>query len=625
MKKLFLFTLLLGMSVLGNAQYTKVAINAPEKMIHTEKPVTSKPLEARFIGFSNTPSLDLEWQPAITSIISKNESEYRRKLREIKEAKKPLKLQTPAEETQQKSTATAPVMSTNFVGLNAQGANTPMDNTIAVGNNGIVVSMVNSRIAYYNASGTQTYIQTIHALINDNQISNNVCDPKVIYSSADDRFIMFVQTCDGVAATSAIVVGFSKSNNPADGWYFYYFTGNPLQDGSWFDYPKMAISNDEVFISGNLFYEGSGFNTAVVYQIQKGPCFSGTTTNAVYWANLAGSPFTLLPVSLGHTGGYGPGIYMVATAGATSGSTQINLYDITNNIASTTAQVNAYSVTTTSYSVAADAPQPAGGKDLDVGDCRSLDGFFLDGVIHFVFNTDAGNAWNGINYNRLNVSNGTNQSSVYGEPGVSDNSYPSVASISNNTADKSVIIAYNRVSQSVNPETRVIKCDNSMTWSPSTLVKAGASKIDHNWNSANTERWGDYSGICRKYNDNPPSVWMAGTYGTTQQYWGTWIAKITEGPLSVQQANTEGSDAKVYPNPIVDNYYVEFTLAEKQQVNISIIDAAGRMVKELYNGNAMKGKSRFSFNKANLSAGTYFLTISNGTEKIKNEKIVIAE
>jgi hypothetical protein len=623
MNKLFLFALLLGISFSGSAQQSvKVEINAPDKMMNGEARVVKPPY--RFIGFRNTPSADLKWQPALTTRISKNESEYRKQLREIKEAKALLK-QASEDAPANKSTAGTPVVSTpSFQALDANGANSPMDNTVAVSNNGNIISMVNSRIAYYSSTGTQTYAATLVDLINDNQISSNLCDPKVIYSNTDDKFIIFAQTCDGVAATSALIVGFSISSNPADGWYFYYFSGNPLNDGSWFDYPKIAISNDEVFISGNLFFQGGGFNEAVVYQIQKGPAFVGGNINYQVWTGIPGNPFTLLPVSYGQTGTYGPGIYMVSTAGSTQGSTNINLYAITNNLASQTAQLQSAGVTTTNYSVAADAPQPGTSKTLDVGDCRALDGFFLDGVIHFVHNVDIGSGWNGIRYNRLTPQTATNVASTYGEQGVADNCYPAVASVSNTTTDKSVIIAYNRVSSTVFPETRVINCDNAMQWSSSTLVKAGANCVDHNWVSGNSERWGDYTGICRKYNDNPASVWMSGKWGKQNKQWGTWVAKILANPVSVPEVASNEAQSKVYPNPVIDQYYVEFDLPVKQDVVVTVIDAQGRLVKELHKGTAQAGKNIFSFNKANLTPGTYFLKIIGGQTTIRNEKIIIA-
>src|SRR5690606_17456242 len=159
------------------------------KMISGEPKVVKPPY--RFIGFRNTPSADLNWQPFLTSRVSKNESEYRQLVRQIKEQKAHLK--QPLEDAPaNKSTASAPVVSTpnSFQALDAGGNQSPMDNTVAISNNGNVVSMVNSKIAYYTPTGTQTYIATLVELINDNTIPTNLCDPKVIYSNTDDKFIV---------------------------------------------------------------------------------------------------------------------------------------------------------------------------------------------------------------------------------------------------------------------------------------------------------------------------------------------------------------------------------------------------------------------------------------------------
>ena len=49
----------------------------------------------------------------------------------------------------------------------------------------------------------------------------------------------------------------------------------------------------------------------------------------------------------------------------------------------------------------------------------------------------------------------------------------------------------------------------------------------------------------------------------------------------------------------------------------------GKLIKQLYKGFGNVGGNVFSFNKANLSEGIYFLVISNQNNIIKNEKISI--
>jgi hypothetical protein len=584
--------------------------------------------QCRFVGFRNPPSADLAWLPSLFKV-SDNESENEPLLKKIKAEKNRVKQEAAYRQgTAAKTTATIPVVGTNFAGINNGGTNTPLDNTVAISNAGKIVAFINSKVSYYNTSGTATYTNDLWAMIGDASLVNNMCDPKVIYDYAADRFIFFAQVCDGISANSVVVLGFSKTNDPASGWWIYELTGNPLGDGSLFDYPKIGISNDELFVTGNLFFEGAGFNQSVVYQVAKAPCYAGGTISAQYWNAISGA-FTILPVSLGQSGStYGPGIYLVNTAGATSGSTNIKLHVITNNIASGSAALNSYNVTTPVYSTPGDAAQMGSSRLLDAGDCRALDGFYLNGIIHFVFNTDAGGSgWCGVYYNRLTVSSVTNTSSIFAATGTTDRCYPAVSSIGNSATDQSVMIAFNESNASMYPRTSAVICDNAMAWTSPIVVKAGTSYVHYSWSTTTSDRWGDYTGICRKYNSNPATAWMAGMYGSSSNTWLQWIAELKSGTGTIGSAVPEVVAApgvmKVAPNPVYDGCNIIFTLSEREQITISILDMQGKVVKELYSTTAEAGENVFSFNKANLSSGTYFVHVNSKSTLIKNEKIVI--
>ncbi len=626
MKKISIIAcLLLGSCIANYAQVSLPQGDAAQKLQKVCHPAPFKPGDCRFVGFRNPPSADLQWLPSLTKA-SENESEDDLQLRKIKAAKNTLKFSGTDATPAQKTTATAPVVGAHFNGIDNGGGNSPLDNTVAISNAGKIVSFVNSKVSYYNTSGSATYTNDLWTLIGDATLTNSMCDPKVIYDNAADRFIFYAQVCDKISANSVVVLGFSKTNDPAAGWYIYELTGNPLSDYSWFDYPKMGISNDEVFVTGNLFYEGAGFNQAVVYQVAKGPCYAGGTLSAQYWSGISGG-FTILPVSLGQTGAYGPGIYMVNTAGSTSGASTIKLHVVTNNIASGAAALNTYDVTTPTYSTGGDAAQLGSSRMLDAGDCRSLDGFYLNGVIHFVFNTDAGSGWNGVNYNRLTVATATNTSSVFGAAGSTDRCYPAISSISNTATDKSVMIAYNESSASMYPRTCAVICDNSGAWSSPTIVKAGSSYVHYTWSSAATERWGDYTGMCKKFNDNPAAAWMAGMYGSSSNLWMQYIAELKAGTGSggsaVIDVKNDAEIIRVSPNPVYENCDITFTLKERESITINIIDMNGKVVKELFSTIAEAGENVFSFNKANLSTGTYFVHVNSKSTIVKNEKIVI--
>jgi hypothetical protein len=119
---------------------------------------------------------------------------------------------------------------------------------------------------------------------------------------------------------------------------------------------------------------------------------------------------------------------------------------------------------------------------------------------------------------------------------------------------------------------------------------------------------------------------MNGMFGTSVNNWDTWIGEITATGSSASGVNDlkNNTNIQVSPNPIYNEFKTEFDLTEKLNINIRIIDAQGKIVKELYNGIAQSGKNTFLFNKANLEAGAYILSITSNNQTIKNEQIIIS-
>ena len=167
-----------------------------------------------------------------------------------------------------------------------------------------------------------------------------------------------------------------------------------------------------------------------------------------------------------------------------------------------------------------------------------------------------------------------------------------------------------------------MSCDNSTNWSGSTLVQSSSSYVSYT--SSTNERWGDYTGTSRRHASSTKSIWMNGMYGTSANIWNTWIAEIHDNGSTGIEEEQSKNPVKVYPNPIVETFAVDFTLEANTNLNISIVDINGRTVKELLKGKALQGENNFSFNKSNLANGTYFLIIKSDTTTFKNEKIIIA-
>lgn len=551
---------------------------------------------------------------------------YSEEIAAIKQSKMPAKLQSISGGNEEpKTTAANPLIGTQFE-ANWSLQSAPPDNSMAISNGGFIVTANNDGIEYYNDSGNSLYSEYWSDFFNDNTLTSSIYDPKVIYDSGADRFVMVVLH-GTTAATSKLLVCFSQSNNPSDGWWVYKISGNPLNNNCWFDFPNLGVSNNEIYITGNLFVTGGSFDQAIVYQIPKANGYAGANINWQYWYNLSSSPFhafTLVPASHGHQGNYGPGIYFVSNQ--SGGNNQIRLWDLSDDL-SGNPTMTSYTVNTTAYSPAADASQQGTSDQLDNGDCRIQNAFYLDGTIHYVFHSDIGSGWNGIHYNRLLVSSLTNQSSTFGLQGSFDYSYPAVVPFSTSTTDKSVMIAFLASSGSTYPQVRVVNCDHNLQWSSSTQVKAGETYVDF---LSGDERWGDYTGISRKHNSANPEIWLAGSYGADvflQQYntYKTWIAEVYGTSIVQREEDLKAAQISLYPNPTYDFFQVLFTTQTPEPVTIQLLDQNGKLIRLLYQDIPKSGTNKLMFNKEALPAGTYFIQITTSTKTLKNEKVIILD
>lgn len=425
------------------------------------------------------------------------------------------------------SRSVTPVVNTAIAG-NQMTYGTPSDNTMAISNGGKIVAADNDMIQYFTESGGtngNSYHDNFFSGLGLNSI---IYDPRLIYDPVSDRFI-YVILHGFSSGNSKILVCFSKTNNPSNGWWIYQLNGNPLNNGCWTDYPNIGVSNGELFITGNLFTDQFSFNQTIIYQIGKAQGYAGQSLSYEVWSGIedgsGSTAFTIVPASHGQGTSYGPEFYFVsARSGGFSGSVgRIYLYKISDAL-SGNAQLTVSTVTVDAYSPAADAYQSGSGDLLDNGDCRMHNAFYLNGIVHAVHHGDYNNSgYNGIHYYRIpvNAVSQTEQSS-FGQSGF-DYSYPSIASFGLEECDRSVMIGMLRSSSTSFPEVRVVNCDNTMNWSSSVQMAAGASYVNM---TGNPERWGDYSSMSRKHNANNPEVWMVGAHGSQGNSWKAKIAEI---------------------------------------------------------------------------------------------------
>ncbi len=515
-----------------------------------------------------------------------------------------------------------PVLSTNFTG-NLFDGSYPSDNTIAISNGGKIVSVINSNIAYFTTSGTKTFSQDITQFTNDNSVSSTIFDPKVLYDAGADRFFM-VELAGYTVGNSDILLYFSKTNNPSDGWWYYTISADVNGNSAWADYPNIGVSNNEVYVTVNQFDSNDDFSDVLALQIPKTTCYSGGTMNFQYYDNIqddAGNyTFSLFPVQSGNASNYGPGIFLVSNTDP-SGSNRLQLFQISNDMSSSNEQLFGSSLVSTNFAIGANANQPSPGGDLDIGDCRIKGAYYVNGIIHLVFTANFVNGWNGIYYSRINTANLSASSFIYGKSG-EDWGYPAVGWMGKNINDKSVIIAYTKSNSSIKPQFDVIGVDDAGNTSNEVLVKSGASYID--MGGGGTQRWGDYTGIAKYHSQTSPTAFIFGIYGTSANEYGNWIAKITvNSSVNTEEVLPVNESISVFPNPSTNWFAVNFDNEEINKIKISLFDLQGKMIKQLLNETVKRGDFKFSFSTNELAKGTYILQIQSGDKLLSNEKIII--
>ena len=471
----------------------------------------------------------------------------------------------------------------------------PLDNTVSASNDDYVVSISNGIIEVYHQDSKPVYRAPLRTFFSNKL--KGPCDPKVIFDPLEKKFIIFAQRCEDQYAESQIIVGFSSSSNPLEKWNFYLLSGNPLnQPTFWFDYPKIGISKDGLFISGHIFNGANQLQETVVYQIDKDLGFKGNTLEYVVWHNLVDKPIILQPATYAFNDLSGNGIFLIGTVWQ-DGANYVRLYDISGNIRSNP-QMKLYKVPTANYYFFAKAVQKD--QPIDNGDVRMQDALLFDNKIAFVFTSGLEDRYfSRVNINVMDLSNLTIQSKLLGDNVNHSYAFPSIGLISNQGEAVSLFVLYNGTSDNSFPDIRYKACDINLSCSQEFLLRGGESTIN------NYERWGDYSGTS-KNRIKKGELWLSSTYGknSTRQ---TFLANVV--------ANVAGTDipaAIPVVSPAIEN--ISFTAYTKQNVRI-VLKKDGASYKS-FPQEVSNGKNIFQLFTQNLEKGIYQIDVFSAENKL---------
>lgn len=517
----------------------------------------------------------------------------------------------------------------SFVTMGQGATGTPNDNDMAVSDSGLIVSVLNSNMRVLSPTGQILKNFTLRGLGKIPGMADNTFDPRVVYDPVSDRFIIVFLS--GRDETSRTFLCFSKTNDPTKEWFAYSLPGsNIFVADTWTDYPIISITEEDLFITLNIVRNNTdwrvGFYESMIWQVGKKEGYIGDTAikynkwNNIKWG--AGPLRSICPAQGGMKPG-GPNAYFLSVRPTDLQNDSMFLTEISNTLSSGMAVLTVKMLKTSrAYGFPPNAPQP-NGQWLSTNDGRVLTAMVQNGVIQFAGNTVDTNFYTAsVFHGHFKVTDNTATLNIISSDTV-DYGFPDIAYAGNGEPwDNSAILTFSRVSKVTPSGTSVMYIDRNFNYSDEVIVRNGIGPV--NVLTDTLERWGDYTGIQRKYNENR-TFWLCGSIGFSGAH-GTVVAKVTntDPALSVPMVEETITETKIFPNPAVELVSIEFELAQKATLTFNLYDINGKLVSKLTEEKVKAGVNKFTFNTLPLPAGVYILAIEQGNQRLKNEKIIVS-
>lgn len=418
-------------------------------------------------------------------------------------------------------------MHTPEVGKSFEGNNfnvqAPPSNTIAISNEGWIVAIINSSISYYFEDGSVALdSEDLSTFYDYLDLSETIFNPQIVFDPVGERFI-FAALHGKDASSSRLIISFSFSQDPADGWWSYNFDNIAEASDKWMSEMRIGLSAEDLYITGNLHEENSENFSSIILQIDKETGYEGQNLGYNYWSDVLDenneAVGTLIPLSDGLQDGYGPGINLLGAR--KEGGSTLQFFEI-NADSDGAPFLSGFYYEIEAYSPGEAGQQAASDQVLDIGGSQIQSAFIKDGVIHLAHHNRIGDGSNGIRYMQLDLLNETYTYIDLGWEGQTL-AYPAITPLQLNTDENSTtLLHFSHSSPDTYPSIYMLTLDQDLVPSYPVLVKAGEGPIE---SPESPVPWGHYSGIARRHNAAVPTAWIFGSYGKNETY-GNWIAEV---------------------------------------------------------------------------------------------------
>jgi len=524
------------------------------------------------------------------------------------------------------------------LGGNNYSGSVPNDDDFAIGRNEQILRVRNSTIGAYDYQKDSLLFElTLFRFYRPSFfLPGSKYDPRAIYDPLADRFIVLYLS-GNTWENSKIIVGFSKSNDLADGFNIYVLDGNPLVDSTWSDYPHITISDEDLFITMNTFYNGStnnsGYVQSTIRQIGKQAGYDSLALTEHYYSDLkVGNRNLFNFTGIDRAGDeYPPNAptYFISNRNLDSINDSIFVVRIEGSAGNAPAMYMDTYTTETPYGLPPEARQ-ANNHTFDCNDSRIQGGFIHNGNIQFVGNTITSQGNSGIYHgmiNRYGAKNNVYFKIINFDP--IDIGYPQVTYTGKSRSEVESIISFNHTGDSLNAGFSCMFFDNDSSYSRRKQIVEGGDYIDIIASGGNRkyERWGDYTGNQQAYGETGV-VWASGYQATNNGQPLTALAKLRspnwqDSPIvGLEEQPLESSIA---PNPVDDWFNLTLNQEHEGLLQFELKASDGRNNKVLFTVEelALPGKNSFRFRTNALKPGLYILSIYNANgQLIGQEKVM---
>ena len=550
------------------------------------------------------------------------------------------------------------------------GAGTPNDNHIAVGNDGKIVSVMNTVIRVHNDTGKVIKAFTLENFALNPNVKkdpiptlNRTYDPRVVYDPYTDRYIVLYMhgTTD---KTSFIVVGFSSTNDPTKPWYVYKVPGTPIQDSVWSDYPIVSQTKEDLFFTVNLLHNGSsweeGFVEAVIWQLNKDDGYRGDTLNKNFFHNIKYDGVSIWSICAIQNGPMPGGIdnYFLSVRPYTQENDTVFVHRITNTLRSGKANYElGVFKSPLKYGFPSSAVVPDTAFRLRTNDARVLSGVRMGSQLHYFqnclnFNTLQAHLMHGSIYNltlpsgvsatytsssgnkkdriavpaskKWNEGGATIQAHLYTNDSL-DFGYPAVAAAGEEPAnesdplDPSMLVTTVFSGRKHFPGTGAFYINRYGEHSDYQILKKGQSIINYTFIKPSEQRWGDYEGIQQKFNEKGV-FYLVGSWGKTNSMFA-YVARVK---LKDTVYDNPIANVRVFPVPTTENLQIEIQNSTSATITGQIYNADGKLVSakspasnqtlaipgaESFQMSLEPGTHRYALHTLGLPKGIYFLRL----------------